>query len=128
MTSITFHQALKQARRNIYVHPDAWRVAVMCDGNKQRNYAFDEARYALEASSIAVEDVDFMKYRINTERGGKFFFFDLPNPDHYQIAGNQFTHIIWLYDAPENARGFVGSTLRSPTLASEALLEHECTL
>jgi hypothetical protein len=131
MTSVTFHKALKVARRNIYTYPNAWRVAILASSVPQRKFAFDEARLVLLAGSLHVENINFTEQRIDVERGGQFWFRDVFQFGSLDwMKGHPWTHIMWLFDpalAPA-VRDEARVMLRSPVVPQERLIEHECTL
>lgn len=131
MPTITFAQALKQARAKIYRHPNAWRVAILCGSGPQLKYAFDEARLTLSASSLPLEKVSYTNHTIETERGG--YFKCIAAVDYWgtkALEGCNFTHYIWLFDpaVKPGLEELTRSHLRSSTVPSEDCLEHHCTL
>lgn len=129
MTVISFGNAIKAARRGIYQYPNAWKVAVLCGGAKQAQFAFDEARLMLEAGSLAVESANFASRVITTDRGGRFEFHvvaDEADCDH--IRGKEFPHIIWLFDPDPRVREIVQTRYRSHVVPDEALRSDEATL
>ena len=130
MPTITFAQALKQARAKIYRHPDAWRVAVLCGSGPQLKYAFDEARLTLAASSLPLEKVSYAERTIDTERGGYFKFIAALDWGADAVQGRNFTHYMWLFDpsVKPGLEELLRPHLRSPSVPPEDCLEHHCTL
>lgn len=92
-----YTEALKAARRGIYVHGYLHRVAIVSTSDARLSIAMDEARQVLDASSLTIERISRPTMTIQTEKGGIFRFFRLNDRmDAYAIYGVKYPHIIML--------------------------------
>lgn len=120
METVSFGEALKEARRCIYQWPSAWRVLVLARNFEQATVAFEEAARTLEAGSLVVESVDYSNRTIKTERGGYFAFrsFDAGLDG---LRGITYTHVICLFSPDVPTEQILNSMLRSPTVPYERM-------
>ena len=90
---ISFGDALKSFRANVYKHGDLWHCGVVCANDGQKRVTFKEAQQILNASSLKIFNISHSRYTIQTERGGLLRFYGPMD----MMAGLNYPHIISMY-------------------------------
>jgi len=120
---MTFEQALKVLRRNVYLHGKDWRTAIIAPNKNTLGVAWDEAKALITASSLGIERMRWTTRAFELERGAIIRFYLVDSElDQFKLAGQQFTHIIVLNSStpyPAGAMEYLSSTLRSPVLKGD---------
>jgi hypothetical protein len=91
--TITYGEALKAFRRNVYTFPEQWSAVVLCQGQPQLHCAMMEAFNILEASSLKVLGINKAANYISTERGGVVRFMRVEDAER-QLQGVRVPHFI----------------------------------
>lgn len=113
---ISFGDALKAFRRNVYTFPHEWRALVVCEGPPQVQYVFDEATRILEASSLKVENVLPMQRLIQVERGGEIRFTTTYNVVQGYTKGIEVPHIMVCVEPSPQCLDILRLSLRHPDI------------
>ncbi len=123
-----FTDALKAMRRNVYVFKGNWRTFVFCKNEAQRNVAFDEARWILEASSIKDIECRYATRSIQMQDGAvlRFVVPHLLGGFDDAVKGQSITHAITLYPLEEREVTVVKAQMRpGDVIGYDDMLFHE---
>lgn len=126
---ISFGDALKAFRRNVYTFPDRWRALVVCASHKQAEYAMHEARAVLNASSLPVQTYAPVSMKLTTSRGGEIKFVVVRELEDANRLAGEWPHIIVVSPAlPDDARAVLRSRLRHVDIEDRYFRMDDATL
>ncbi len=124
---MTYADALKAMRRNIYLFKNNWRTFVFCRDEAQRCIAFDEARWILEASSIAVKECKYVTRTIVMADDAVLCFI-VPHPlggvDDY-VKGQEITQAIVLYALTDRDEDIIRAIIRPGDMVGREHLRYD---
>jgi hypothetical protein len=127
---ITFGDALKAFRRNVYMFPDQWKTLVVCASGTQAKYAMGEAQSILNASSLPVQSFMHTTMRITTDRGGELQFVVVNGvPDTYRLASTRWPHIIIVNpNLPDEVSPYLRELMAHPDIEDRYFRMDDATL
>lgn len=124
-----YDYALKQMRRNVFLHSANWRTAVICPSVSTLRVAWDEAKHLIEASSLKIEFARYATRTITLERGAPLRFFDVDDYRLDRMRGHQYTHFIVLCgEYPAAMMEQMRTLHRSGAVPEDALIWHDNVL
>lgn len=127
---VQFPEALKQFRRNAYMHQSVWRCIIMCDTPDRMDQAWHEVLSTMQGSSLGKDMMVEQARRTITFNNGSTIRMCVVNSlddVSLRLAGMELTHLIWLGGHDVVEIDFGETRKRSKWLNPEALITHVCT-
>lgn len=111
--------ALKQVRRQIYLHGDVSRTLILCRDHRSVPALCREVTCLMAGSSLQPK-AGAACDTITTDKGGYIRCAAVGDlTDAYLFSGSQWTNIVWLHNPDERMQEYMHGKLRSPVLSYE---------